>query len=379
MKRLSAPLLRRVCTAALTMLLTLPLFAGNVSAEQFPASRTERTVLSFRDDTGMIPSARKLAAVSSARSVKSSAAVSGGKKLTGTTVTASKGNALPKVVVNEEAVYQGGDVKNVLLPSAPGTQTEEKAGKAVIDYSNVSDGYVGVKTLGSADKVRQLRITAPDGGNSDYVLPASGDWLYFPLTAGNGAYTVTLYECVANGKYAKAASIKIDVSVKDEFLPYLLPHYLINYNASSKAVKVAAYLASVCKTDLETVQSVYNYIVTNVSYDRKRAASAAGSYVPDLDDVMTAKSGICFDYAALMCAMLRSQGIPAKMVFGYSDKEYHAWVNIYTKETGWVNSVFRFSGTWKLLDPTAASTSNNSSAVNAYVEKAEQYQPKFIY
>ena len=35
--------------------------------------------------------------------------------------------------------------------------------------------------------------------------------------------------------------------------------------------------------------------------------------------------GICQDLSAMMCCMLRVQGIPCKLVIGYADKYYHAW------------------------------------------------------
>ena len=49
------------------------------------------------------------------------------------------------------------------------------------------------------------------------------------------------------------------------------------------------------------------------------------------------EKGICFDYAALMTAMLRSQGIPTKLEIGYSGEVYHAWISTYIDEIGWVD------------------------------------------
>ena len=39
--------------------------------------------------------------------------------------------------------------------------------------------------------------------------------------------------------------------------------------------------------------------------------------LPSVDETLKTKKGICFDYAALMTAMLRSQGIPTKLEIGY--------------------------------------------------------------
>jgi transglutaminase-like putative cysteine protease len=64
-------------------------------------------------------------------------------------------------------------------------------------------------------------------------------------------------------------------------------------------------------------------------------------YTPDTDKALEMKKGICFDYAAVVATMLRSQNIPTKLVFGYAPNgEYHSW-----------NEVF-VNGTWMHLDAT---------------------------
>ena len=45
---------------------------------------------------------------------------------------------------------------------------------------------------------------------------------------------------------------------------------------------------------------VYNYVVQNITYDKQLAASVKSGYLPVLDTVLAKKTGICFDYAALM-------------------------------------------------------------------------------
>lgn len=59
-------------------------------------------------------------------------------------------------------------------------------------------------------------------------------------------------------------------------------------------------------------------------------------------------------------AMLRSQRIPTRLEVGYMGDVYHAWISIYTKETGWVNGIIEFDGkNWELMDPTFASSSKS--------------------
>ena len=88
------------------------------------------------------------------------------------------------------------------------------------------------------------------------------------------------------------------------------------------------------------VSAVYNYVVKNLTYDTAKASyrtvrlsSQCGS------GAGPAKKGICFDYAALMTAMLRSQDIPTKLVVGYTGNLYHAWINVYLEGQGWVDNI----------------------------------------
>ena len=74
-------------------------------------------------------------------------------------------------------------------------------------------------------------------------------------------------------------------------------------------------------------------------------------------ELLKVKKGICFDYAALMVAMLRINHIPARLICGNTDVEYHAWVEVYLKGKGWVNpDIFMDEKTWTRMDPTFASS-----------------------
>ena len=90
--------------------------------------------------------------------------------------------------------------------------------------------------------------------------------------------------------------------------------------------------------------------------------------------------GICFDYAAVMAAMLRSQNIPCKLVVGFAGKVYHAWINVYIEGVGWVDQLIYFDGkTWSLMDPTFVSSGKNDPAVLKYVGDGTNYSQKYAY
>jgi len=94
---------------------------------------------------------------------------------------------------------------------------------------------------------------------------------------------------------------------------------------------------------------------------------------------MDTGKGICLDYASLMTAMLRSQGIPTKLEVGYAGDVYHAWISVYLKEQGWVDDIIEFDGkSWTLMDPTLASANDKKSA-GKYMKDSSHYTVMYNY
>ena len=158
----------------------------------------------------------------------------------------------------------------------------------------------------------------------------------------------------------------------------MFPKY-VNFTADSLPVAKAEELADGASSDLDIISSVYNYIITHFTYDYSKASSVTSGYLPDIDEVFTSEKGICFDYAALMSAMRRSQRIPTKLEVGYSGDVYHAWISCYVDEIGWVDNIIEFDGkNWSIMDPTLAAN-NSASNVKKYVGDGSNYVTKYTY
>lgn len=265
----------------------------------------------------------------------------------------------------------------VLTTSADGV-TVYQNDFASIDTSNTSQGYVMVKYNGTNEKVK-LQITCPDQSCYTYLISDRGAYDTFPLTAGNGSYALQVLENVAGDTYTVSLAQSINVSIEDEFLPFLYPNQYVNFHTDSKAVSKGSDLAKDTYSDLDVVQNIYNYVIKNISYDTEKAQNVSYGYVPDIDDTLSSKKGICFDYAALMTSMLRSQNIPTKLEVGYSGDAYHAWISTYIDDKGWVDDIIQFNGdSWQIMDPTLAAT-NDSAAVKKYVGDGSHYVVKYTY
>lgn len=256
-------------------------------------------------------------------------------------------------------------------PAAPGTQVTQNA-RAVIDYSNAKDGYIMVKCIGKASKELRVSVKSPRGETYTYVLNSSGNYDVFPLSEGDGRYQTTVYENLNGTKYSALLSATFQVTLASEFAPFLRPNQYVSYTSKSTAVTKASEITGSTKGVVENIAVVYGYVTKNIVYDKELAATVQKGYLSDIDAVIKKGKGICFDYAAVMTAMLRSQQIPAKLVIGYCGKAYHAWINVYSSETGWIEKAVYFDGSsWKLMDPTYAASKKSTD------EKG--YSAKFMY
>lgn len=267
-------------------------------------------------------------------------------------------------------------VSNLLLPVASGTATKSGGG-AEIDYSNIADGYVMARFAQSNTSRLKVQVTGPTTTYT-YDLP-TGSWVTFPLSDGNGEYKTTVLQNTTGNKYAALASATFSVTLKDDFAPFLRPNQYVDYSNATQTVAKAAELTN-GKSALDKVAAVYDYVVGNMTYDKDKAATVQSGYLPNLDSVLAAKKGICFDYAALMTGMLRSQGVPCKMVVGYAGTAYHAWVSVWTEETGWIDGAIFFDGkVWQRMDPTFASSGNSSESIMQYIGDGSNYTTKYLY
>lgn len=284
------------------------------------------------------------------------------------------GNDFEKVALAGSA-----PVATTLMPVASGKTVLSNA-KAEIDASNTADGYVMIRCKEKTNSKLKVIIECPSGTKYTYNLNGNTSYEVFPLSDGNGTYTLGVYKNIQGTSYSVEYKTTTSVKLTNEFAPFLLPNQYVNYSESSKVVAKAVELTASCKTDIDKIKAVYNFVVTNFTYDKAKASSVQSGYLPVLDDVLAAKKGICFDYASVMTGMLRSQGIPCKLVVGNAGKTYHAWINAYSESEGWMDAVIYFDGVeWKLMDPTFASSGNQSESVMKFIGDGTNYSPKYLY
>ena len=249
----------------------------------------------------------------------------------------------------------------------------EGNGEVKMDLSATGEGYVGL--LAESDARLKLQVIK-DGEEYLYDI-RDGREEIFPLQCGNGTYTFKVMKNAGENKYYEIYSCDADVTLESDNAPFLRPNQYADYREDSNCVKLAGEMAAASDSEEDFVKKVYEYIAEEVSYDEDKARTIEKGYIPDPDATMVSGKGICFDYASLAASMLRSQGIPTKIIFGYvaPDNLYHAWNMFYTKEKGWSSVEFSVNpNEWNRLDLTFYSNGENDEFIGDGSNYTEVYQ-----
>lgn len=212
-----------------------------------------------------------------------------------------------------------------------------------VDFELSSQGIVRVVSY--RDPNLKLKVMIQKGDlKYTYNLKSTGTYFNFPLQMGDGNYTVKIYEHVTGTKYKVIYTESKTVDILDENAVYLLSSQQVNWDKNDRAVILASKLTEKKFSQKDKILSIYEYVIRHVDYDYEKIKTLSYDYIPQADAVLEDGKGICYDYAVLLAVMLRSQGIPTKLIKGYSTftSEYHAWNEIYLAQ----------ENRWIIVDPT---------------------------
>lgn len=256
----------------------------------------------------------------------------------------------------------------IITPTADGKKVYSND-DSVIDASNSSQGYLMIKLKKAMSGSYRILVNADDiNVRYTFQLNNSGNYEVIPITEGSGSYTVSVLKVTSAGKGTVMFKQTLSVSLSDSFLPFLTPNQFCMYDSGSSCVALSSKLCGGNKDTIEKTAAIYEYVINNISYV-STAENGANGYIPVPDSVLANKSGICFDYASLMAAMLRSQKIPTKVVVGYAGDIYHAWISVYVDGSGWIDGYIYFDGNkWNRMDPTFAASAKDNADYKSTVD-----------
>jgi transglutaminase/protease-like cytokinesis protein 3 len=256
----------------------------------------------------------------------------------------------------------------VLLVSLNVQAGDAEAAGEWLNQTKVSSGVLSVDYALKAGVKTKLMI-AKNGVQYTYNLTADRSGDQFPLQLGNGEYNVSLLENAGGNKYKVVKKETVKLQLKDEKAVFLNSVQNVTWTSSDNAIKKAKELTANKKTDTEKAKAIYDYIISNIQYDTQLAAKASTDYLPDIDRTLKLKKDICYGYASLYAAMLRSVDIPTKLLMGnttYVDV-YHAWNEVY------------LDGKWVTIDTTVDAGLKKANKKYEFTKDAAKYKANKLY
>ncbi|HJU05897.1 MAG TPA: DUF3488 and transglutaminase-like domain-containing protein [Nitrospiraceae bacterium] len=138
-----------------------------------------------------------------------------------------------------------------------------------------------------------------------------------------------------------------------EYPADILGHFLQLPPLSPRVAALALSVTESAKTPYQQIVSIQQHLVTNYRYSLDVGVEDG---MNPLDDFLfRRKTGYCEHYATAMVLMLRTLGIPARLVTGFLPGEWNEFGNYYRVRQqdahAWVEVFFPRSG-WITFDPT---------------------------
>jgi transglutaminase-like putative cysteine protease len=237
---------------------------------------------------------------------------------------------------------------------------------AYIDDLYKDRGFLRIGYKGDNEKIR-VRIEK-ENEKYYYYLNSEGNLVNFPLQMGAGKYEISVLVNIPGQKYAYTTALSKVVEIKDPGLnTFLNPVQPIKWD--EELVSVTKEIIGNETDENKKFEKIHEYIINNISYDYDKIDELTPDYAPDPYSIYESKKGICYDYASLLAAMLRIEGIPTKLIKGYYTPSgvYHAWNEIYLNEE------------WVLIDSTADAYSIRAGRSVNLEKKALNYDKTYEY
>ena len=237
-----------------------------------------------------------------------------------------------------------------------------------IDETSKNNGLVRVGYKGAPTEKAKLLISK-DGVQYFYPIKPDGIMVGFPLQMGNGEYKVSVLSNVTGNKYAYIKTSNISIQLTSANAVYLNSIQTISWSPTSAATIKNRSLIGLETDYTKRITLGYDFVVQNIRYDFAKISSLTPDYIPIPDQTLQVLKGICYDYASLLAAMKRSEGVPIKLVKGYSTlvEGYHAWNEVY------------INGKWIVVDTTVDAAFYNAKGTFSFAKSTADYTKVYEY
>lgn len=234
-------------------------------------------------------------------------------------------------------------------------------GNTWLNTSQIDKGIISINY--NVETGAKIKLLIAKGTQQYSYNLSQGKQEFFPLQLGNGNYVISLVKQVSGKKYQVIEKANVALDLQDSSQVYLNSIQNISFTDQNQAIKKAKDLVKNKASDMEKITAIYNYVIGNIKYDQSLPFNLSTDYLPQIDRTFVNQKDICYGYASLFAAMLRSENIPTKLVMGNSKyvKNYHAW-----------NEVF-VDGKWVVIDTTVDAGWKGTSTAFEMIKDTGKY------
>lgn len=223
------------------------------------------------------------------------------------------------------------------LVTAPPMVAREVVTQTVVTYMNNSSTIYGAPYLIGSDRPLLVDYKPDDEG----ALDVQGLRSRFALRAGE-AYNVISAVSRADIEGLRAASADYPEWITDYYLQ-------VPDTITAETIQLAEEITAPHGNAYDKAWAIQSWLRDNIAYNDQIDAPPE-TIEPVHYTLFVSREAYCTYYASAMTLMLRSQGIPARIVNGYAQGEFredsnsyrvkandaHTWVEVYFPGYGWI-------------------------------------------
>ena len=232
-------------------------------------------------------------------------------------------------------------------------------------------------------------LMEPIGTNIFFLAPwarsVSGGYRLVAADSGGAVYNFDAQRAVgryeADSDIAKPSPAELRASGQ-----YLLPPIAANYlrlpRLDPRLPRLAAQIAGSATNDFDKAAAIENYLRTHYSYTLELPRTMPRDPVANF--LFERKRGHCEYFASSMAIMLRTLGIPSRVVTGFRSDEFNDLTGNYVVRAkdahAWVEAYFSGYG-WQTFDPTpggTAGTPQGWARIGLYVDAMASFWRDWI-
>lgn len=221
------------------------------------------------------------------------------------------------------------------------------------------------------NKTYRLVVANPDeNGNADQstwtYYPCKSSLFTVPAIKGAGKYRITIFETKKNQGFpvwwtdvtvteaqGGTAFVPKYSSECTEYVHWCNDSFINSVKELTKGLKEDYDKIAACTNRVQKIAYDYIKMVTN--------ARNTTIPIPDLNECLKLKRGICWDCAPLLCGMLRALGFKTKLVVGtLNDGVFstaHCWVEVLYGDSG--------NRKWRMIEAVKNNKGKKASAYHA--------------